>query len=162
MDPRLKFSIANAIQASSLVPVNLRMRLLRLYGLRCELGARVFENTFFGSSKVRLGENCFISVRCLFDGSDFIDIGSHTHLAMSVQILTSSHEIGSAERRAGQGFSAPVTIGNGCWLGAGVIVQPGVVIADGCIIAPGGVVTKSIESNGIYAGVPVKRIRDLS
>jgi maltose O-acetyltransferase len=127
----LKFSLANAVQASSIVSVSVRMRLLRLYGLKCESGSRVFQHTFFG-------------------------------LAMSVQLLTSTHEIGPAACRAGTTLTAPVKIGNGCWLGAGTIVQPGVVIADGCIVASGSVVTKSTEPNDLYASVPAKRIRDLN
>ena len=34
-------------------------------------------------------------------------------------------------------------------------------ILDGCIIAANSVVTKSTEPNGLYAGVPARRIKDL-
>lgn len=50
---------------------------------------------------------------------------------------------------------------DGCWLGGNVTVLPGVTIGRGCVIAAGAVVTKSCDPNGLYAGVPARRIRDL-
>jgi maltose O-acetyltransferase len=58
-------------------------------------------------------------------------------------------------------MNKPVTVGDGCWLGACCIILPGVAIASGCIIAAGAVVSKSTEENGLYAGVPARRIRSL-
>ena len=158
---RFFFSAFNGLQSSSLVPTGLRMVLLRLSGMVCQPGAAVYEHTFFGSGKVRLGADCFISVNCLFDGSDWIEVGPATHLAPGVQLLTSTHEIGPRDRRAASLTCAPVSVGAGCWLGASVLVMPGVHVADGCIIAAGAVVTQSTEPDGLYAGVPAKRIRDL-
>jgi maltose O-acetyltransferase len=158
---RTWFSFFNGIQASPFVSTSVRMRLLKRLGIICEPGAVVYENTFFGSSKVKLGKNSFVSVRCLLDGSDWIVIGDDVHLAMGVSILTSTHEIGLSKRRAGTLKTAGVTVGNGCWLGANVTVQPGVNIAEGCIIAAGSVVTSSTEPNGLYAGIPAKRLKDL-
>lgn len=158
---RLLRSVCNAIQASSFVPTRMRVRLLRLYGMQCDDDAVVYESTFFGSPKVSLGKGAFVSVRCLFDGSDRISVGANTYLAMGVSILTSSHQIGDCLKRAGPLKTAPVTIGNGCWIGANVTIQPDVRISDGCVVAAGSVVTASTEPNGLYAGVPAKRIRDL-
>jgi maltose O-acetyltransferase len=74
---------------------------------------------------------------------------------------TSTHEIGSRERRGGKSISIPIKVGNGCWIGARSMILPGVTIGDGCIIAAGSVVTKDCEPNGLYAGTPAKRIKDL-
>ena len=54
---------------------------------------------------------------------------------------------------------APITIGEDCWLGGGVIVCPGVTIGDRSIIAAGSVVTRDIPSDCLAAGNPavVKR-----
>ena len=57
---------------------------------------------------------------------------------------------------------APVTIGNHCWLGAGVTVCPGVTIGDNCVIGAGSVVTRDIPANSVAAGVPCRVIRSLS
>ena len=76
---------------------------------------------------------------------------------------------------------APVIIGNnvsiahnavihGCTIHDNVLVGIGAIILDGAeiqsntIIAPGAVITKNtiVESGSIYAGIPAKKIKDLS
>jgi acetyltransferase-like isoleucine patch superfamily enzyme len=47
------------------------------------------------------------------------------------------------------------------WIGANAIILCGVTVGEGCIIASGSVVTKDCYPNGMYAGVPAKRIKDL-
>ncbi|WP_237223956.1 acyltransferase [Rothia nasisuis] len=86
----------------------------------------------------------------------------NVHIAQNVLIVTRTHSPGiSPEFRCGAHEDASVTIGVGSWLGAGVIILPGVDIATGCIIAGGSVATKSTEPNGLYAGVPARRVKDL-
>ena len=55
----------------------------------------------------------------------------------------------------------PVSIGDGSWLGMGVIVLDGVTIGKGCVIAAGAVVTRDLPDYAVAAGVPakVKRLR---
>ena len=40
--------------------------------------------------------------------------------------------------------------------------MPGVTVGSGCIIAAGAVLTADCSPDGIYAGVPAKRIKDLA
>jgi maltose O-acetyltransferase len=40
-------------------------------------------------------------------------------------------------------------------------VLPGVTIGAGCAVAAGAVVTADCEPDGLYAGVPARRVRDL-
>ena len=54
--------------------------------------------------------------------------------------------------------SGAVSIGNNIYFGINVTVLKGVFIGDNCIIAAGSVVTKSIPSNSVAAGVPCKVI----
>ena len=55
----------------------------------------------------------------------------------------------------------PITIGEDCWLGAGVTVCPGVTIGDRCIIGAGSVVVKDIPSDSMAVGNPAKVIKNL-
>ena len=52
-------------------------------------------------------------------------------------------------------------IGDGSWLGQNVSVIAGVTIGAGCMIAAGAVVVSDCEPNGLYAGVPARRIKNL-
>ncbi|WP_281250869.1 acyltransferase [Sinomonas mesophila] len=77
--------------------------------------------------------------------------------------MTGTHDIGPSDRRASEPTRySPVRIGKGAWLGAGVVVQPGVSIGEGCVVAAGAVVTKDLDPNGLYAGVPAKLVRSLA
>ena len=76
--------------------------------------------------------------------------------------MCTSHKIGVPDRRAGDLTHNGIEIGDGCWLGARVLVLPGVKVGNGSIIGAGSVVTKDIESNVIAAGVPAKVIRLIS
>ena len=62
----------------------------------------------------------------------------------------------------GRTYALPIHIGNGCWLGGGVIVLPGVTIGDGSVIGAGSVVTKDIPGNVLAVGNPCRVIRKLN
>lgn len=53
----------------------------------------------------------------------------------------------------------PVTIEDGCWIGANVTILKGVTIGSGSIVAAGAVVTKSFPPYSIIGGVPAKLIK---
>lgn len=52
-------------------------------------------------------------------------------------------------------------IEDGCWIGACTTIMPGVKIAKGCVIGSHSLVLKDTEPNGLYTGIPAKRIKDL-
>lgn len=51
-------------------------------------------------------------------------------------------------------FSAPISIGDNVWLGAGVVVLPGVKIGNNSVIAANSVVLSDVPENVLYAGNP--------
>lgn len=54
---------------------------------------------------------------------------------------------------------APVTIEDGCWIGANVTILKGVTLGRGCVVAAGAVVTKSYPPYSIIGGVPARLIK---
>jgi acetyltransferase-like isoleucine patch superfamily enzyme len=56
--------------------------------------------------------------------------------------------------------SAPVIIGDDCWIGHDAIILKGVVINDGAIIGAGSVVTRDVPHHTIVAGNPIREIRE--
>ncbi len=143
-----------------LVPRQLRASVMRATGM--EVGqASVEESVWFGSSNVSIGDGTYIGPGCFLDSFERITIGNRVSLAPQVSLITSTHEIGPHEQRAGQLHGKPITIEDGAWLGARCTVLPGVTIAKGCVIAAGAVVTKDTEPDCIYAGVPATLLRRL-
>ena len=98
---------------------------------------------------------------CRFEEYAPIVIGDGVEFGPEVALLTASHEIGGPGHRAGTPYVSPVRIGDGCWLGARVTVLPGVTIGRGCLVAAGAVVASDCAPDGLYAGVPARRVRDL-
>ena len=103
----------------------------------------------------------------------YIEIGNNILIASNVQIYTSTHPVELADRltpdwnpESGEYFcrtyALPVKIGNGCWIGGGVIILPGVTIENGTVIGAGSVVTKDIPANCVAVGNPCKVIRKIN
>jgi acetyltransferase-like isoleucine patch superfamily enzyme len=152
--------LVNVLGASHFISRRVRRICYRLNGLPIR-GVNINPGAFFRTPKVKIGHGTFINNNCFFDNNEFVEIGEYCHVAMDVIFCTSSHEIGASKQRGGKLISAPIKIGNGCWIGARSTILPGVTIGEGCIIAAGSIVNKDCEPNGIYAGVPALRIKDL-
>ena len=96
------------------------------------------------------------------DLNDNITIGNNCSIAMRCNLITSYHNIGPHDFRGGKSQTAPIIVGNGCWIGAHCTILPGVKIADGCVIGANSLVTKDTEPDGLYVGSPAKRIKTLN
>jgi acetyltransferase-like isoleucine patch superfamily enzyme len=143
-----------------------RARLLRLAGHA--IGPRTLLMSSFmliggrgAARRLQIGSDCFINQDCVFDATAAIAIGNNVNLGHGVLITTSSHAIGSPDRRGGLLEPKSVRIGDGAWLASRVIVLPGVEIGDGAIVAAGAVVTRSVAANTVVAGVPAREVRRL-
>ncbi len=152
--------VINLIAASGLTNRNLRYLLYKIYGIDVKTKA-INPGTFFGGNNIKIGENSSINYNCFFDNTAPIIIGKYCTLSFNITLSTASHEIGTPECRAGKTIGAPIIIEDGCWIGANVIILQGVTVGKGCVIGAGAVVNKDCEPNGIYAGVPARRIKNL-
>ena len=115
---------------------------------------------------IHIGDNTEINMNCVFLDCNTITVGHHCLIAPNVQIYTAFHPLKASERFAFDSNwavtrSAPVKIGNYCWIGGGSIILPGVEIGDGCVIGAGSVVTKSIPANSLAMGNPCRVSRSL-
>jgi len=122
---------------------------------------------------IYLGSNVSVNMNCTFVDCNKITIGDNVLIASNVQLYTATHPVALSERltpdwniESGEYFcrtyALPITIGNNCWLGGGVIVLPGVTIGDGAVIGAGSVVTKNIPANTVAVGNPCRVIRKIN
>lgn len=159
------WKLFNEIQQSALLPIPARRLLLRTVGVDIHRSAVVCERVYLGSRQLSLGVDVFVNVGSFIDGSARVSIGDYTRMGPFVRILTGTHDYQNSviRRRRREGTIArPVTIERGCWIGMGASIMPGITIAEGCVVAAGSLVLMSTGPNGLYAGVPAVRKRDLS
>ncbi|SFI89938.1 transferase hexapeptide (six repeat-containing protein) [Kaistella treverensis] len=115
-------------------------------------GSRIYVNK---GAVLSLGSgyiNTDLSLSC----SERIDIGYDVAISERVIIRDSdNHQILDGKHQPTQ----PVKIGNHVWIGANVTILKGVTIGDGCVIAAGALVNKDIPPNSLAGGVPAKVLK---
>lgn len=168
MRDRLVGKIAHllgAILAMRFWPWAVRSQLLRVLGVDISPNSRIghgFE-IVHQFSNLTIHNNVFINAHAYIQTSARVTIHEYVRIGPYFRLLTTLHPYGQSVIRRSFGGDVYMTssIGRGCALGIGVTVLPGVVIAEGCIVAAGAVVAESTLPNGLYAGVPARRVRDL-
>ena len=117
------------------------------------------------------GKNFFSNYNCVILDVAEVRIGDDVMFGPNVTIATPVHPLLARERKMrtrADGskydleYAKPITIEEGAWLAAGVIVTGGVTIGKGAVIGAGSVVTRDIPAGVIAAGVPCRTIRPLS
>jgi len=152
--------VVNVLAASPLLPGEHRMRLYRTAGIDPGTTA-IRPGCWFFSDRITFGPDGMVNRGCQFENRELIRIGAHCYFGPEVLILTSTHDLGKSHQRAAGYAGEIVTVGDGCWIGARATVLPGVRVASGCVIGAGAVVVEDTEPNGVYGGVPARRLRDL-
>lgn len=137
-----------------------KRKLLNSIGFELGEGTKVV-GPLFCTGKLITGKNTWIGRNLSVEGNGAVYIGDNCDIAPEVTFLTGGHKIGSAERRAGDGFNKDIHIGNGCWIGARSTIIGGVTVADGCVVASCACVNKNIEENSLVGGVPARVIKNL-
>jgi len=110
--------------------------------------------------RIDIGDFVLITPGVRISSSTEIRIGRGTMLAGNVY-LTDSDWHGLYDRTKECGQTAPIHIGENCWIGDSAIVCKGVTIGDNSIVGAGSVVTKDVPTNTIVAGNPAKTVKQL-
>ncbi len=149
----------NAIPARS---VEARQELLS--GFLAEFGeeAEIRSPFYFDwGDGISVGARTFINYNAaMLDGAP-ITIGEECLLASGVTLATATHPIDPETRRAAWELAAPITLADGVWLGAGVIVCPGVSIGENTVVGAGAVVTRDLPAGVVAVGNPARVLREI-
>lgn len=116
-----------------------------------ERGAHIGEDTVFYSPK---------SI-CFDWGKAFlIKIGKRCKITKGVTILAHDYSRSVARIKYGEnvGGSAPVVIGDNCFIGVNAIILMGTTIGDNCIVGAGAIVKGNFPSDCVIAGNPARVI----
>ena len=111
--------------------------------------------------RITVGASCFVNWGAVFQDTGPITLGDAVMLGPNVQLLTASHPLDPARRRAGWQRAAPIVIGDNAWLGGGVVVLPGVTIGADAVVGAGSVVTRDVPPGVLALGSPARVVREL-
>lgn len=112
---------------------------------------------------IHIGNNVSIQENCYISGWGGVCIGNDVSIGNGTKIVSSEHRFdGEGVIREQELVKCPVSIGNDVWIGMGVCILGGTKIRDRVIIGAGSVVKGVLESGGVYAGVPARRIKEIS
>ena len=107
-----------------------------------------------------LGSGCFANFGLMALDVAPITIGDDVQFGPNVQLLTPTHPVDPALRRAKWEAGEPITIGDNVWIGGGAIVLAGVTIGDDTVVGAGAVVTRDLPAGVVAVGNPARVVRD--
>lgn len=110
---------------------------------------------------LRVGARAFINFGLVALDVATITIGDDVQIGPNVQLLTPTHPVAAAPRRAKWEAAKPITIGPNVWLGGGVIVLPGISIGENSVVGAGAVVTRDLPADVVAVGNPARIARSL-
>ena len=135
-----------------------KVAILRVFGARIGTGAYLKPGI-----KVKfpwyltVGDHCWLGEDVWIDNLAAVTIGSHVCVSQGAYLCTGNHDWSSANMKL---FRKPITLHDGCWVGARAVIGPGTVVEAGAVATAGSVVTRNIPAGEIWAGNPARYLRD--
>lgn len=111
-----------------------------------------------------IGNNVSIHSFNYIDAYGGIDIGNNVAIANHSTLISSDHTWKDKHKPIKYNKVEPkkIVIEDDVWVAAGVRVLGGVKINKRCVIGAGAVVNKDTETNSLYVGVPIKKVKEVN
>lgn len=108
-----------------------------------------------------IGDHTVIGRACSIAAHFEVTIGRGVWLAPQVFVTDQGHDWSDLDRPIGHqlGEARPVHIGDGSWLGHGVIVLPGVEIGAHVAVGAGSIVTSDLPDRCVAVGTPARPVK---
>lgn len=121
------------------------------------------------SGEITIGSNIHIAPFCVFYGQNGIRLMDYSGFSAGVKIYSAIDDfsgeyaigpmVDDSKRRLTEG---QVVLEKYTQVGAGSTIFPGVNIGEGSVVGAMSLVKKSLAPWGIYAGIPVRKLKDRS
>lgn len=136
----------------------------RAADVRFGRGARFMRDaTIRVFGRLSVGDGTFFNRGCTIVARDTVTIGRNCLFGPRVSVFDHDHGLLPTSQPPGDRafVSAPISIEDNVWLGAGVTVLRGVTIGFGSVVAANSVVTRDVPPRTLVGGTPAVRLRAL-
>ncbi len=141
-------------------------------GDNCNISCSMTTNQ---DGKINLGNFVYMNSGCTLNISNHLSIGNNVLFGPNVKIWDSSNHPLDAHKRFKQTLKIPnqkslnsfyigggnIIIKDNVWVGMDALILGNVTIGENAVIAARSVVTKNVEANCLYAGIPAKKIKEI-
>lgn len=148
----------------------LKRVLLRWAGATVGRNVRICSSArFMLSGPLEIGDNTWIGHEVLVTGgAAAVRIGSDVDIAPRVTLVTprvtlvtGTHVLFEGPgKAAGRGYSEPIVIGNGAWIGAASTILGGVRVGAESVVASGALVCADVAQRTVVGGIPARVLRE--
>jgi putative colanic acid biosynthesis acetyltransferase WcaF len=98
-----------------------------------------------------LGDHCWLGEEAFILNFEFVTIGAHACVSQRAFLCGGNHDYRDP---AFAYRNAPISVGEGAWVGAQCFVGPGVKIGAHAVVTAGSVVTRDLPPEMICGGNP--------
>ena len=130
----------------------------RARALGFEDGASIYDSALVYGD-VSAGRNTWIGPNTLLDGSGGgISIGAFCSISTGVHIYTHDTVMWALSGGTAPRHTAPVSIGDCCYIGSQSVIAAGVSIASQCVVAANSFLNRDVPDRTIVGGTPARPI----
>jgi len=119
----------------------------------------------YDEGEITIGDGTLIGYHCKLTARSSITIGKDVLFADNIYITDFDHEykdMSSPIRFQPLTHGKPVVIEDQAWIGQNVVIRPGVVVGRHSVIGSSAVVTRSVPSCSVVAGIPARVVQKYS
>lgn len=133
-------------------PNPVKRQLLRMFGAKVGSGVVIKPRVNIHMPwKLYIGNDVWIGEEVFLLNFEQLNIGSNVCVSQRVFICGGNHDYQTPSMPYRNG---PITLSDGCWIGAGTFVAPNVTVGIDTVVTAHSVVVHNLDNNGIYSGNP--------
>lgn len=112
-------------------------------GRNCEF-AHGCDFEVHGTGSLEIGEGTYFNRYCMISAHDSVRVGKQCFFGPGVKIFDNNHKFSKESGVSTELSTAPITIGERCWIASDAIILKGTTIGNNCVIGAGCIVQGDI------------------
>ena len=150
----LRLFRCHQLQASRVELLSCQMRFRLNRSAQVSLGDRVVSDghgtiLVDENAKLQIGDRVYFNENLMISVKSKVIIGDGCRLGPGVKIFDNDHIFDAENGVSDRHVSAPITIGDHCWIATNVVILKGTQIGNNCVIGAGAVVHGTIPDGSL-------------